>query len=124
MMDLFSIEEKPIRGGFIYTYKAMTQRVKSSKRNKAKRGSASKVRVKPLCCERTFQMQKSQGTLVRGIERNESCGGSWKGETSESFNPMDGFGTKQDRCGVRRNKTLRGFRKPESGAQSGEVNSM
>lgn len=29
--------------------------------------------------------------------RGESRGGCWEGETSESFNPRDGFGVKQSR---------------------------
>jgi len=29
--------------------------------------------------------------------RGESRGGYWKGETSESFNPKDGYGMKQGR---------------------------
>lgn len=32
-----------------------------------------------------------------GAERGESRGGYWEGETSESFNPRDGFGMKQGR---------------------------
>jgi hypothetical protein len=31
------------------------------------------------------------------VERGESRGGYWEGETSESFNPKDGFGMKQGR---------------------------
>jgi len=31
---------------------------------------------------------------IRGAKRGESRGGYWKGETSESFNPQGGFGTK------------------------------
>jgi hypothetical protein len=32
--------------------------------------------------------------MAEGAERGESRGGYWKGETSESFNPKDGYGMK------------------------------
>jgi hypothetical protein len=38
--------------------------------------------------------------LAVGAERDESRGGYWEGESSESFNPMDGFGMKQGRADV------------------------
>jgi hypothetical protein len=85
---------------------------------KAKRGTTNKIRVKPLCFERIFQMHIIPGILefikqssiqeIRGAERNESCGGYWKGKTSESLNLMDGFGMKQGREGKRGIKTSRG----------------
>jgi hypothetical protein len=34
---------------------------------------------------------------ARGAVRGENRGGSGKGKTSESLNPKDGFGMKQDR---------------------------
>jgi hypothetical protein len=37
--------------------------------------------------------------MTEGAERGESRGGYWEGETSESFNPKDGFGMKQGRAG-------------------------
>jgi hypothetical protein len=37
---------------------------------------------------------------ARGAVRSESYGGYWKGEPSESLNPMNGFGMKQDRKGT------------------------
>jgi len=37
---------------------------------------------------------------AEGAVRGESRGGYWKGETSESLNPMDGFGMKQGREGA------------------------
>jgi hypothetical protein len=32
--------------------------------------------------------------MAEGAKRGESRGGYWRGETSESLNPIDGFGTK------------------------------
>jgi len=43
--------------------------------------------------------------MTERAEHGESRGGYWEGETSESFNPKDGFGTKQGRAdegGVKR----------------------
>jgi hypothetical protein len=37
--------------------------------------------------------------LEAGAGRDESRGGYWEGEASESFDPMDGFGMKQGRGG-------------------------
>jgi hypothetical protein len=37
-------------------------------------------------------------TQFPGAKRGESRGGYWERETSESFNPMDGFGMKQGRA--------------------------
>lgn len=39
------------------------------------------------------------GSTAQGAERGESRGGYWKGETSESLNPMDGIGMKKGREG-------------------------
>jgi hypothetical protein len=55
--------------------------------------------------ERTSQVHQSRGPERRresddhshGIERGESRGGYWEGETSESMNPRDGIGMKQGR---------------------------
>jgi hypothetical protein len=46
-------------------------------------------------------------STAEGAARGESRGGYWKGETSESFNPKDGFGMKQgrgDEGGTRRHE--------------------
>jgi hypothetical protein len=61
--------------------------------------------VTPPRRERTSQVHESRGTERRresvdhgqGIERGESRGGYWEGETSESMNPRDGIGMKQGR---------------------------
>jgi hypothetical protein len=53
-----------------------------------------------------------------GAGRGESRGGYWKGETSESFNPMDGFGMKQgrgDEGGTRRQEVEKAWRRSEAG---------
>jgi hypothetical protein len=44
---------------------------------------------------------------LSGAVRGESRGGYWERETSESFNPMDGFGMKQGRAdegGIKRHE--------------------
>jgi hypothetical protein len=49
----------------------------------------------------------ARGPTAVGAERGESRGGYWKGETSESFNPTDGYGTKhgrEDEGGTRRHE--------------------
>jgi hypothetical protein len=46
-------------------------------------------RSKPVC-----------RSIAVGAGRGESRGGYWEGETSESFNPRDGFGMKQGREGA------------------------
>jgi hypothetical protein len=38
-----------------------------------------------------------RGPDAEGAARGENRGGYWKGKTSESYNPMDGFGMKQSR---------------------------
>lgn len=51
---------------------------------------------------RRFDLRASAGARPThrpgaGAARDESRGGYWEGETSESFDPMDGFGMKQGR---------------------------
>jgi hypothetical protein len=47
------------------------------------------------------RLRPADGTArAGGATRGENRGGYWEGETSESFNPMDGFGMKQGRGGV------------------------
>jgi len=43
------------------------------------------------------EVRPANGPTAEGAARGESRGGYWKGETSESSNPMDGFGMKQGR---------------------------
>jgi hypothetical protein len=48
----------------------------------------------------TKQKRGTEGSVkAEGVRRDESRGGYREGETSESHNPMDGFGMKQGREG-------------------------
>jgi len=58
-----------------------------------------------ICEDDVTVFSGGSGTESTGAVRGESRGGYWKGETSESFNPMDGFGMEQgreDEGGIRR----------------------
>jgi len=56
-------------------------------------------RLSKLCfSERGSDRRHEGGFKAEGIERGESRGGYWEGETPESYNPMDGFGMKQGRA--------------------------
>jgi len=52
------------------------------------RGSTNALRSARAVSDRRMR------STAQGAERGESRGGYWKGETSESLNPMDGFGMK------------------------------
>lgn len=50
--------------------------------------------------ERRFGFDPENGKRAGGAARGEIRGGYWEGESSESLNPMDGFGMRQGRGGA------------------------
>jgi hypothetical protein len=102
------------RRPFVRKAKARVEIPSEGKRLREERPTEPVTRLRR---ERTFQVHESRsrawaqggvgvglraGTEARpvrrspaeGAARGESRGGYWEGETSESFNPMDGFGMK------------------------------